>query len=57
MANLGDGFSGQSPRFGMARDLSAPGTELPELMTAERWDSHTMPAKYTETFIFQEPWP
>ena len=32
----------------MAQDLSAAGAELPELMTAGRWDSPTMPAKYTE---------
>ena len=48
MAGLGEGFSGHSPRVGMAQDLSAAGTELPELMTAGRWDSPTMPAKYTE---------
>ena len=48
MAGLGDGFSGHSPRVGMAQDLSAAGAELPELMTAGRWDSPTMPAKYTE---------
>ena len=32
----------------MAQDLSAAGAELPELMTAGRWHSPTMPAKYTE---------
>ena len=48
MAGLGDGFSGHSPRVGMAQDLSAAGAELPELMTADRWDSPTIPAKYTE---------
>ena len=48
MAGLGEGFSGHSPRVGMAQDLSAAGAELPELMTAGRWDSPTMPAKYTE---------
>ena len=48
MAGLGDGYSGHSPRVGMAQDLSAAGAELPELMTAGRWDSPTMPAKYTE---------
>ena len=48
MAGLGDGYSGHSPRVGMAQDLSAAGTELPELMTAGRRDSPTMPAKYTE---------
>ena len=34
MAGLGEGFSGHSPRVGMAQDLSAAGAELPELMTA-----------------------
>ena len=48
MAGLGDGFSGHSPRVGMAQDLSAAGAELPELMTAGRWNSPAMPAKYTE---------
>ena len=45
---LGNGYSGHSPRVGMAQGLSAAGAELPELMTAGRWDSPTMPAKYTE---------
>ena len=45
---LGDGFSAHSARVGMAQDLSAAGAELPELMTAGRWDSPTMPARYTE---------
>ena len=48
MAGLGEGLSAHSPRVGMAQDLSAAGAELPELMTAGRWDSPTMPAKYTE---------
>ena len=48
MTGLCDGFSAHSPRVGMAQDLSAAGAELPELMTAGRWDSPTMPAKYTE---------
>ena len=48
MAGLGEGFTAHSARVGMAQDLSAAGAELPELMTAGRWDSPTMPAKYTE---------
>ena len=53
MAGLGEGFTCHSPRVGMprvgmAQDLSAAGVELPELMTAGRWDSPTMPARYTE---------
>ena len=48
IASLGEEYSGHSRRVGMARDLSATGAELPELMTAGQWDSHTMPARYTE---------
>ncbi len=40
--------SGHSCRVGMAQDLVAAGTELPALMTAGRWKSAEMPAKYTE---------
>ena len=32
----------------MAQDLAAEGAELPELMTAGRWKSSRMPARYTE---------
>ena len=32
----------------MAQDLAATGVELPELMTAGRWKSSRMPAKYSE---------
>ena len=46
MAGLGEGLSAHSPRVGMAQDLSAAGAEL---MTAGRWDSPTMPARYTES--------
>ena len=45
-AGLGDGFSGHSPRVGMARDLAASGVELPALMVAGRWQSPGMPALY-----------
>ena len=48
IAGLGERYSGHSMRVGMAQDLSAAGAELPELMTAGRWDSPTMPAQYTE---------
>ena len=48
MAGLGEGFSTHSPRVGMAQDLSAAGADLSDLMTAGRWDSPTMPARYTE---------
>ena len=46
-AELGDGFSGHSPRVGMARDLARVGIELPSLMNAGRWRSPAMPAHYT----------
>ena len=45
-AGLGDGFSGHSPRVGMARDLVRAGIELPSLMIAGRWSTPTMPALY-----------
>ena len=45
-AGLGDGFSGHSPRVGMARDLARAGIELPSLMTAGRWRTASMPAHY-----------
>ena len=45
---LGDGFTGHSGRVGMAQDLVASGVELPELMTAGRWKTSRMPARYTE---------
>ena len=47
VAGLGDGFSGHSPRVGMAQDLVRAGIELPSLMTAGRWRSPAMPAHYT----------
>ncbi len=46
VAGLGDGFSGHSPRVGMARDLARAGIELPSLMTAGRWRTSRMPAHY-----------
>ena len=45
-AGLGNGFSGHSPRVGMARDLARAGVELPSLMTAGRWRTPVMPAHY-----------
>ncbi len=46
-AGLGTGFSGHSPRVGMAQDLAREGTELTSLMTAGRWRNSAMPARYT----------
>lgn len=40
--------SGHSLRVGMAQDLVAVGTELPDLMQAGRWRSPEMPARYAE---------
>lgn len=45
-AGLGDGFSGHSPRVGMAQDLVRAGIELPSLMNAGRWRTPAMPAHY-----------
>ena len=42
------GIPGHSGRVGMSQDLSAAGFSLPELMTAGRWKSPRMPARYTE---------
>ena len=41
-------ITGHSGRVGMAQDLSTAGFALPELMTAGRWKSPRMPARYTE---------
>lgn len=46
-AGIRGDFAGHSPRVGMAIDLAASGCELPALMTAGRWESPRMPAKYT----------
>ncbi len=46
-AGVSGNFAGHSPRVGMAIDLAAGGCELPALMTAGRWESPTMPARYT----------
>ena len=47
-AAVGEGFAGNSGRVGMAQDLAAAGVELPELMSADRWKTSCIPAKYTE---------
>ncbi len=46
-AGLGEGFSGHSPRVGMAQDLTAHGAGLVAIMNAGRWKSERMPAYYT----------
>ncbi len=45
-AGLGEGYSGHSPRVGMAQDLARAGTGLPSLMNAGRWRNVAMPAHY-----------
>ena len=47
-AGLGEGFTGHSGRVGKTQDLVKSGVELPALMTASRWKSARMPARYTE---------
>ena len=49
IAGFPGAFSGHSPRVGMAQDLAANGTELPALMEAGRWESPSMPARYTRS--------
>ena len=49
VAGFAGAYSGHSPRVGMAQDLAASGAELPALMEAGRWESPTMPARYTRT--------
>lgn len=46
-AGLGSGYSGHSGRVGMAQDLAASGAGLPAIMTAGRWKTADMPARYT----------
>ena len=46
-AGLGDGFSGHSPRIGMAQDLVAHGASTTALMVVGRWKSERMPAHYS----------
>ena len=47
VAGLGTGFSGHSPRVGMAQDLTAAGASLTAIMVAGRWKSERMPAHYS----------
>jgi len=46
-AGLGEGFTGHSPRVGMAQDLTAKGMGLSAIMVAGRWKSERMPAYYS----------
>lgn len=47
-AGLGDGFSGHSPRVGMAQDLAAHGASLAAIMQAGRWKSAATVGRYIE---------
>lgn len=47
-ADLGQGYSGHSPRVGMAVDLVEMGIQMPALMQVGRWRSAGMPTRYTE---------
>ena len=44
-AGLGDGYSGHSPRVGMAMDLTASGISLQALQVAGRWKSEGRPTR------------
>jgi len=46
-AGLGEGFSGHSPRVGVAQDLARAGGTLVELQEAGRWSNPSMPARYS----------
>ena len=46
--DFGEGFTGHSGRVGMGQDMANTGVERPALMTAGRWKSSKMPARYTE---------
>ena len=41
-------WSSYKSRVGMAQNLAGTGAELPALMTAGRWKTSTMPARYIE---------
>ena len=47
-AGLGDGFSGHSPRVGMAQDLAAAGVPMAALMEVGRWRSTATALRYIE---------
>lgn len=48
-AGLGSGYSGHSPRVGMAQDLAAFGGAMPELMESGRWETEGMVYRYTRS--------
>ena len=48
MSSISEGYTGHSGRVGIAQDLAKNGVELPALMTAGRWKSSKLPARYTE---------
>lgn len=48
-AGLGAGYSGHSPRVGMAQDMAAMDIGTPALMDAGRWKNAAMVARYTSS--------
>ena len=50
-AGLGDGFTGHSPRVGMAVDLVASGASVAAVQVAGRWVSDRMPSHYAAGVI------
>lgn len=45
-AGLGDGYTGQSCRIGVAKDLRSKGEPIATVMEAGRWMSPGMPTRY-----------
>ena len=50
-SGMGNGFSGHSPRVGMAMDHAAGGASLMDLQAAGRWASPNMPGRYTRRIM------
>lgn len=50
-AGLGPGYSGHSARVGMAIDLVGDGADLAAVMTAGRWATPAMVARYTRSTL------
>lgn len=46
-AGLGDGFTGHSPRVGMAQDLTSAGASTAEIAIAGRWKNTAMVVRYS----------
>lgn len=50
-AGLGEGYSGHSPRIGMAMDLVRKKQSLVAIQNVGRWRSAVMPARYARGLI------